>query len=530
MEYFRAYMVNIPAEAEDTCIVCATTPNARIGDLVQMGINSKLWHAYIVNYARSINGEWMLAETKALAMSLVYSDYLPTVHLQKQVSISELCQRCALTETYSEMVPVEGLVDTQVIGALTINVAILGKWRDLISSERVRVHDEGAQIDFRTYLLGNKINREKFYSAIELDGIAGGGILMKRMDVLNTIHNDTTRFERLAQIPFVDIWGVLPRGTRDNEAVINNGISKIFFKSAWIGVEHRDGRMTRHQGEFHAVMAQVKAYVNVDRSRSVVFPPRNQLRTDITFYNAICAALVEGRLGAVRTSRTVYMHQTYGIDDGDGIMPPGCRVGTMDYINMVKETYVDDDDYIRRYSPVNGMLVSRIPEVEIEEQMNILRDENKKKDQELVRMNDTAAQKITELGKQAEALIRDAVNRRDASDARANEMHEIAENLGRSLDRDKLTKENLRKQLGQCKWIIAEQERSKEVYAAAMQRAIDEMNKTKLSTEADRDAMRGAVNALEANMLAVRDSHNLLNEMSELIREIEISQERMGVG
>lgn len=350
-EYFRARLLDIPDEADAFCVVCNTTPTNQMIGNAPIDIDSKIWHSYMVNYASSINANEMLSETKAIAMAAIYAEYLPSMHLEKQVSVSELCQTCAVTETFSTAVPLEGLVAKQVIGSVTCCLAILIKYRDLISNESVRVIKDGVPESYSNNMLGRPETRARIYSMIEREGLVGGAKIMAVMDVLNVIQNRSmnARKERLCNIPMVNLWATQPSSLVDFKSVIKNSISSTLVDFQWLSRARRReirNTKTRVNGAINAVLAQMDIYTNVEKAKGVVFPRQSNINVDIAELDYVDKCLMEGKTTFVRVSRKITTRPTGSQSAWEGTRGSACKIGRLSRVKITLENDMSVDDEI----------------------------------------------------------------------------------------------------------------------------------------------------------------------------------------
>jgi hypothetical protein len=264
----------------------------------------KIWHSYIIHYARSVGLEHRLAEAKSIAMAMIYSDYLPSVHMEKQMSMCELYYGAMSNKMYSESVPVEDVNTAQIMGSLTTNCFALLKYKDIRSNEIVKEHEEGVKRKFDNRILGNVPNRERFYTMIQDDGLIGGAQVMRKIDCMNVTSIDAPREDRLLEIRAFNLWVVMPKSMTDNLRVIKNGLSAAIWKNRWSTGGRGAARNTYESEKRIALLTQLGVVANGDKKRGIIkVKDPSRVVYDVDELSELSEKLMEGAIGCVRMCR-----------------------------------------------------------------------------------------------------------------------------------------------------------------------------------------------------------------------------------
>jgi hypothetical protein len=304
---FRQVLMDIPDEADELVIVLNEIGDWRHehGNRI-LYYDHKTWHAYIIQYARSVQLENRLSEAKAMAMCMIYGDYLPSIHLERQVSMCELYMGALSERQSSESVPLEDINIPQLMGAVTGNCLALLRYKDLRSNENVKQYSEGVKRKFDNRILGNDVNRHRFYTLLQDDGLVGVAAVLKSLDCINVIERDGVRENRLLNRSSIDMWLVMPKMIEDDKAVFENGLSSVFWNNVWsTGERGTPGNYIESEKRM-AMLAQLGVMVNGDIRKGLVrvSNPGTE-RFDPGGYDQMVENLMEGNISMVRVARSM---------------------------------------------------------------------------------------------------------------------------------------------------------------------------------------------------------------------------------
>jgi hypothetical protein len=304
---FRQYLLHMPPEANRLVIILNEAGNwddaKRERDL---DFDCKNWHAYIIQYGRSVQLEGRLAEAKAISMSMIYGDYLPAVHTERQVSFCELYMGAMSERMSSESVPIEECNTAQLMGALTGNCLALLRYKDIRSNEMVKQYDEGARRKFDNRILGNTVNRQKFYTLLQDDGMLGIAAALESLDCINVLERFENRERRILDIRARDLWMVMPSYLRDDRCVFENGLSSTFWTNVWSTGDRATPIRHIESEKRLALLAQLGVLTNADTRKGLVRVNNpTSINYDPVNYAMLANNLMEGKIGTVRIARMV---------------------------------------------------------------------------------------------------------------------------------------------------------------------------------------------------------------------------------